>query len=104
MPDARAGTVVPAHPFWSRAPTSTTARNTMASPEHDHRQTSTAAAAPPRPAQASAASPRSGPLSHRDGIRTGVHWRPGPASAWRFMTGGASRVEPQAEQQRPLRP
>jgi len=76
----------------------------MASPERDHRQTSTSAAAPPRPAQASAPSGRGCPLSPRGGIRTGVHWRPGPASAWKFMTGGASAVEPRTERHRPLQP
>ena len=28
------------------------------------------------------------PLSPKAGIRTGVHWRPGPTSAWTFMTEG----------------
>jgi hypothetical protein len=30
------------------------------------------------------------PRSTSGGIGTGVHWRPGPASAWRFMTETAS--------------
>lgn len=49
------------------------------------------AAAPDRPAHQP-------PMVPRGGIRTGVHWRPGPASAWRFQTEDARPpVDPEPE-------
>jgi hypothetical protein len=30
------------------------------------------------------------PRSRKDWINTGVHWRPGPASAWNFLSDSAS--------------
>jgi hypothetical protein len=38
---------------------------------------------------------RRSPPAPRPGIRTGVHWRPGPASAWSFLAEDPSApVEP----------
>jgi hypothetical protein len=43
-----------------------------------------------KPALPSDDAERQSPRSPKAGIRTGVHWRPGPASAWSFMTDGES--------------
>jgi hypothetical protein len=60
------------------------------SPHEPHSQHATIT---PPPADTEAVSPsdesrRRPPLSPH-GVNTGVHWRPGPASAWNFLTDGA---------------
>jgi hypothetical protein len=65
-----------------------------------HEGQSQHATIPLPPADTKAASPpdephRRPPRSPKAAINTGVHWRPGPASAWSFLSDGASPpVEP----------
>jgi hypothetical protein len=48
---------------------------------------------PPAPSDTDARAP----LAPRPDIRTGVHWRPGPASAWAFLAEAtaAPRIDPE---------
>jgi hypothetical protein len=65
-----------------------------------HETLSQHATIPQPPADTKAVSPpdeshRRPPRSLKAAINTGVHWRPGPASAWKFRSDGASTpVEP----------
>jgi hypothetical protein len=87
-------------------PLSRTARAGLRSMTHAHHTTTVCRASPPPPtarrATRRSSAPQSRPTAAAE-IRTGVHWRPGPASAYRPLTPGTGAHTPPTDVTAPTR-